>query len=273
MPQAPVPSSRILREFLFQFEQRIATLKLAEKWDNVGFLIESPRAQSYDKLRVLACIDMTNDVVSEAISRDCNMILSYHPLMFRPIQSISTQSQLHILRCIESGISVFVPHTALDSAEAGMNDYLCDKFIDIQLSRTSISSDPSTGAQVGRIVQFKQPMSIDIVVDILKKSLGIGTVRIATAVSLRGNTVSSIAVCVGSGYSVLKSAVADVFLTGEMPHHDILACKALGISVILLDHSSSERPFIPELVRRISLIECVSSCFQSETDTEPIITV
>jgi dinuclear metal center YbgI/SA1388 family protein len=273
MPQAPAPSALILREFLFHFEQRIASLRLAEKWDNVGFLVESPKAATYSSLRLLTCIDLTNDVVSEAVSKNCNVIFSYHPVMFRPIQSLSVQAQLPILRCLDSGISVFVPHTALDSSEGGMNDFLADKFLEHQLSRGAVSIDPGTGAQVGRIVRFTRALTLNEVVDVLKKSLRRGNIRVATNWELSEPRISSVAVCVGSGYSVLKDAHADVCLTGEMTHHDILACKAGDMSAILLDHSSSERPFLPDLVKRLSLIECVSSCIQSEADIEPIITV
>lgn len=273
MPLASAPSSGILREFLTQFEQRIASLTLAEKWDNVGFLVESPRASVYSSLKLLTCIDLTNEVVSEAISKNCNLVLSYHPVMFRPIQSLSIMSQSPILRCVDSGISVFVPHTALDSAEGGMNDFISDKFLEIQHIRAPIYTEVSTGARVGRVVRFNRLLSLGEVVQVLKRSLGIVKLRIATGWGMDEMRASSVAICVGSGYSVLKGADADVFLTGEMPHHDILACKASGKSVILLDHSSSERPFLPELVRRLSLIDCVSSCIQSEADIEPIQTV
>jgi dinuclear metal center YbgI/SA1388 family protein len=233
-------------------------------------LVESPRASNLKSLRVITCIDLTNDVVTEAINKNCNLILSYHPVMFRAIQCLSMSTQRPLLRCIDSGISVFVPHTAVDTAQGGMNDFLCDIFHVHESERSGVRDDPDTGISVGRIVSLKEPLCLNSVISLLKSSLGLERVRFATQNDPATLCISSVAVCVGSGSSVLVGAKADLYLTGEMTHHDILACQALGKSVILLDHSSSERPFLPELARRVAQFECVESVVVSEMDVEPI---
>lgn len=270
MPRAPSPVAKVLKSFVSQFETNIASLSLAEKWDNVGVLVESPRASSLSSLRVISCIDLTNDVVSEAIRKNCNLILSYHPVMFRAVQSLSIASQLPILRCIDAGISVFVPHTAVDTAAGGMNDFLCDVFRAHESSRTGVRVDIESGASVGRISTFTEPMSLNDVISLLKSSLRVDRVRFASQKDPSVKSISSVAVCVGSGSSILIGANADLYLTGEMTHHDILSCQSLGKPVILLDHSSSERPFLPELSRRVASFDCVESVVVSEADIEPI---
>ena len=69
---------------------------------------------------------------------------------------------------------------------------------------------------------------------------------------------------------MLSGAPADLLLTREMTHRDFLATVAKGKSVIMLDHSSSERPFLPELAKRIEQLEGVEFVSVSECDTEPI---
>ena len=272
MPRAPLPIAQILRKFETEFSTAIASVDIAEKWDNVGFLLESPRAASYGKLRILTCIDLTAEVVTEATVKKCNMIVSYHPLMFRPIQSLSLSNQPILLRCADAGISIFSPHTALDNASKGMNDFMCDIFNASESVRTGVRTDPISGVQVGRISVLSSPMTLQAAIHTLKSSLGLRTIRYACPAGSTLTTVQikSIAVCVGSGSSVLIGAPADLYLTGEMTHHDILAGIASGKSVILLDHSSSERPFLPVLASRLRDLEDVDEVFVSEADCEPI---
>lgn len=268
MPRAPVPLSSALREFQLQFEAKIASLDLAEKWDNVGFLVESPRSTAYMRLRVLACIDLTKKVADEAIKKKCNLILSYHPVLFRPTQSLALSNKSAVLACLDAGVSIFSPHTSLDSAENGMNDFLCDIFSSNQDRRRGVKTDPTSGVKVGRIVEFPEPMKLRDVLLNLKTFLSVDSVRYAGPDC--DQEVRSVAVCVGSGSSVLMGAEADVYLTGEMSHHEILACVGLGKAVVLLDHSSSERPFLPELARRVRKLTMVEEVLVSEEDVEPI---
>lgn len=272
MPKAPLPTTPLLRKFEQDFSSRIAAVEAAEKWDNVGFLLESPRAASYSKLRVLTCIDLTNEVVSEATNMNCNLIVTYHPVMFRAVQSLSLLHQAPILRCADAGISIFSPHTALDNAPDGMNDFMCDLFGTTESVRTGVRLDSVTGIQIGRISVLSSPMSLQAVIHILKSQLGLSSVRYAcpTDAPLTSVEIKSIAVCVGSGSSVLMGAPADLYLTGEMTHHDILACISAGKTVILLDHSSSERPYLPKLAERLSQLDNITEVFISQADREPI---
>jgi dinuclear metal center YbgI/SA1388 family protein len=273
MPKAPFPVSTILRNFHNEFNNKIASLDIAEKWDNVGFLIESPRSSSYSRLKILSCIDLTSDVVTEAISLNCNMIFSYHPILFKPVQSLTMTAQSTVLRCIDAGINVFSPHTALDNVDNGMNDFLCDYFQSYESMREGVKIDPVSGIKSGRITRFVSPLSLVQIISIIKERLGLSLVRYASPQGRTDLFIDSMAVCVGSGSSVLSGANASLFLTGEMSHHEILACLASGKSVIMLDHSSSERPYLPELSKRLREFDCVESVLVSKCDREPICSV
>jgi len=104
--------------------ERIAPLRLAQSWDNVGLLAGDHRAAVR---RVLLCIDLTHAVVQEAVARRVELVVAYHPPIFRPITRMlghSGGTDAHVFRCVAAGIAVYSPHTALDAAEGGTNDVL-----------------------------------------------------------------------------------------------------------------------------------------------------
>lgn len=104
----------------------IAPPRLAQDWDNVGLLVGDRRAACR---RVLLCIDTTPAVLAEARRLRCPLIISYHPVIFRPVKTIradsdGTDSLVH--EAIRRGIAIYSPHTALDAAEGGTNDVLAE---------------------------------------------------------------------------------------------------------------------------------------------------
>jgi len=84
------------------------------------------------------------------------------------------------------------------------------------------------------------------------------------------NEVETAAVCVGSGESLFADFQADVFITGEMKHHAILDCTMAGSSVILCNHCSSERHYLPKLASIVKLLTNIDNVFVSEEDKSPL---
>jgi putative NIF3 family GTP cyclohydrolase 1 type 2 len=106
---------------------------------------------------------------------------------------------------------------------------------------------------MGRRVDLEQPSSLEALLPVVKRQLGIWQVRVAAAERhLRGEPIRSAAVCAGAGGSVFEHCHdVDLLLTGEMRHHDILARVASGTSVILTDHTNCERGYLPNLAARL----------------------
>ncbi|MGQ9650489.1 MAG: Nif3-like dinuclear metal center hexameric protein [Phycisphaerae bacterium] len=103
---------------------QIAPPALAQSWDNVGLLVGDRKAACR---RVLLCIDLTPAVLRETVAAGCEMIVSYHPPLLKPVKRIvadsdGTESIVH--EAIRRGIAIYSPHTALDAAEGGVNDVL-----------------------------------------------------------------------------------------------------------------------------------------------------
>ncbi|XP_031553585.1 NIF3-like protein 1 isoform X2 [Actinia tenebrosa] len=131
---------------------------------------------------------------------------------------------------------------------------------------------PNTGT--GRLCTLFSSLSLGELVGRIKKHLGIEYVRLAISQkeSCTASTkVSSIAVCAGSGGSVLKGVKADVLLSGEMSHHEVLEAVSNGCHVILCEHSNTERGFLKIFQKRLNdLLDNEVRIIVSSLDADPL---
>ena len=107
--------------------EKVATLDYAFSWDNVGLMVGDFES---DVSKVMLTLDVTPDVVQQAIENRCSLIISHHPFIFEGVKSIDF-SKSHgkmIKDIIENNISVYSCHTNMDSADGGINTYLAEKF-------------------------------------------------------------------------------------------------------------------------------------------------
>src|SRR3989339_2115672 len=111
------------KEIIKRIEQAVP-LRLAQSWDNVGFLIGD---LDRNVKKIMVTIDTTKAVLSEAIAQKVDFILSYHPIIWDGLKSITTQGpEAVVYELIRAGITVFSIHTALDVADGGINDGLAE---------------------------------------------------------------------------------------------------------------------------------------------------
>lgn len=106
--------------------EKLAPLPYAEDFDNVGLLTGSP---DWEASGVLITLDTLEAVVDEAIAADCNLILSFHPIIFSGLKKLTGESYVErtILRAIKNDIAIYAIHTALDNSFKGVNDVICDQ--------------------------------------------------------------------------------------------------------------------------------------------------
>lgn len=106
--------------------QQIAPLELAESWDNVGLLVGSPDRKINGP--ILLTIDLTERVLAEAVKAHAAAIVAYHPPLWDPIKRLTTHTPRGriLLGAIEARIAIYSPHTALDAANGGLTDWLCE---------------------------------------------------------------------------------------------------------------------------------------------------
>ncbi|MGB0646666.1 MAG: Nif3-like dinuclear metal center hexameric protein [Bradymonadia bacterium] len=238
-----------------QLEQ-LAPLILAGSWDNVGMLIE-PAPVDAPLTGVLLTIDLNERVLDEAIAHDVNFIVTYHPILFGGAKRLRTHSPADrvILKAIEHNITVYSPHTALDSVAGGVTDWLLDQVG--EMTERSII-EPHLNIQhagMGRVGSLTSAQTLLDLISHLKDALSLPYLRVATAHDSdpEQTLVRHVAVCPGAGASVVSGAKGhDCIVTGEMRHHDVLAAQREGISVILTEHTNCERGYLPILKNTLS---------------------
>lgn len=101
-----------------------ASLSFAESWDNVGLLVEPSPPHTVSTLFLTN--DLTEEVMDEALEKKADFILSYHPLIFRPMKHITweTWKECLVIRALERRVAIYSPHTAYDAAPQGVNNWL-----------------------------------------------------------------------------------------------------------------------------------------------------
>lgn len=121
-----------IKELLSVIEE-LAPLGLQEGFDNSGIQVGDANVEATG---VLFCIDVTEDVVDEAITLGCNIIIAHHPLLFKSLKSITGKSYIErcVVKAIKNDILIYAAHTNLDNAQYGINHYL-GKLLNLQNQR------------------------------------------------------------------------------------------------------------------------------------------
>ncbi len=104
----------------------LAPLAYAEDFDNVGLLVGN---KSQTVSGVLVTLDTIEAVVDEAIKNNCNLIVSFHPIIFKGLKKITGKTYVErvVIKAIQHNIAIFAIHTALDNAYQGVNAIICDQ--------------------------------------------------------------------------------------------------------------------------------------------------
>lgn len=234
----------------------------------------SAQSQS-NEVRVLLTIDLTQDVAEEAVRENANFIMAYHPFIFRGLKSITNNDpqQRSLIKLIQNNISVYSPHTAVDSAKGGVNDFLADGILEgfREETREVIEKNPEQeGCGMGRIVTLAEPVPLSKLIENVKLSQGLQHVQVAHARGENENRlIKTIAICAGSGGSVFKGVNADLFYTGELSHHEALFFTETGSSIIVCNHSNTERAFLKVIQEQLSKDLSDATVTISKTDRDP----
>ncbi|WP_431137319.1 Nif3-like dinuclear metal center hexameric protein [Psychroserpens mesophilus] len=114
----------IVKDVIHHLEA-LAPLNYAEDFDNVGLLVGNKQAKVTG---VLVTLDTLEAVVDEAIEKNCNLIVSFHPIIFKGLKKITGSSYVErtVLKAIKNDIAIYAIHTALDNALKGVNDIICN---------------------------------------------------------------------------------------------------------------------------------------------------
>ncbi len=255
-----------IREVMEALE-RFAPLPLQESYDNAGLQVGLTEAEISG---ALLCLDVTEAVVDEAVSKGCNLIVAHHPLIFRKLAHIGGESYVEraVMKAIKQDVAIVAAHTNLDNAEGGVNFKMAEK-IGLQ-GLESLQGPVVDGKWSGVVGELREPMSAADFIALLKRAFSVPMLR---ANELLRRPIRRVALCGGSGAFMLGDAVrakADAFVTGEMGYHEFFGHEQ-QLQICVVGHYESEQ-FTTEIFRDLISHEFPSvPVFIAETNTNPIV--
>ena len=246
---------------IYNFLNEIAPFKNADKTDNCGLLVGDMNAKAE---KILICLDVTNAVVNEAIKKKADLIISHHPLMYRPVSKINKNDPLYAL--IASGISFIAAHTNMDVAFGGIPDMMLELlgFPPSDIVLLPINTD---GTGYGRITELDVPISAKELAEKCKTAFNCTVIRYTDS----GRPIKKIGVSSGSASESVEAAFhagCDAFICGEARWDKLIYAENFGLTLIEAGHFHSEDiyciPLRDKLKRKFPEIEVEKA--ESSTD-------
>jgi dinuclear metal center YbgI/SA1388 family protein len=261
---------------ILQVLDEITPLRYAEGWDNVGLLVGDPDAEIQ---RALVTVDYSGAVAEEARAQGIELVIAYHPPMFEAVKRVPYTALW--ADAVRRGVALYSMHTALDVAAGGTNDFLADTCHVAAVGRRALrpfvsgasATDGPAGIGLGRVGDLGASTveSVASVVARLKVALGLDHVLVAGSL---GAPVRRVAVAAGAGGELLSDAIrerADLFVTGEIRHHDALSAVRRGVAVVATLHSNSERAAVKAYASRLGTRLPGVSVVTSACDADPFV--
>lgn len=246
--------------------EAFAPLSLQESYDNAGLIV----GRADDEVsKALLAVDVTEDVIAEAVEQGCDMIITHHPIVFHPMKRFNSASQTE--RCVEEairrGIVLYAAHTNLDSTPQGMSwrvaQILGLKSVEV-LQPTALE-----GVGFGVVGQLDEEVESQVFMREVMKRFDVKALRHSDLVR---PTVKRVAICTGSGGSLIdvaRSSNADIYLTADLKYNDFMRHEN---SIILVDmgHFESEYCAIQLLFDILSKNLCIFAARKSVRSRNPV---
>jgi len=274
---------------IVQVMEVIAPVYLAEEWDNVGLQIGDHR---WPVKTLAVALDANLQTIEESHSKNADMLITHHPLLFRPLSAIHFHTPLGsiIQRAIQYQMAIFAAHTNLDKTEDGLNDLFARRIglrnlkvlqISSAFGNTGQTGNPPLESEahqgIGRVGEMKQAIELKNLAANIKKELNLQEVKFAGKPDL---IVTRAAVCTGSGSDLIKSfyaSGAQAFISGDLKYHDARDIEAAGLGIIDIGHFGSEHIVVAELAKRLRILlaerQLEVDVFACEIEEDPFVTI
>lgn len=239
-----------------------APFSSALSFDNAGILCGDPQREVR---KVLLSLDITYDVIEQAVRTGCDLILTHHPALFSAQKQFSPADRVY--RLIENRIAALAAHTNLDVARGGVNDVLA-RAVGLTQIEDWCGNDPSFVSRKGVL---PEALSLEEYCKSVKKALGANNLRYADG----GRPVRKVALCSGSGGDMWESLVGtdiDTLLTGEAKYHHFLEAAQAGINLIEAGHFATENLILPVLEQWLRAADPSLEIFHADF-TDPVLSV
>ena len=223
--------------------ERTYPRQAAMEWDNVGLLVG--RTDKEVK-KVLVALDMTDEVLEEAIKGHVDMIVTHHPLIFAPLKKITDEHFIgnRVVKLLQHDISYYAMHTNYDVL--GMAQ-LSGDILGLDSTDALEVTDMESLEGIGRVGELEKEVTLKELCGIVKTRFELEGVKVFGDLD---KSVKQIAISPGSGKSMLKAALAkkvDVLITGDIDHHEGIDAVAQGTAIIDAGHYGLEHIFIKDM--------------------------
>jgi dinuclear metal center YbgI/SA1388 family protein len=250
------------------FLESLAPLELAEGWDNVGLLLGDRRRPAR---RVMTCLTITGDSAAEAVAEKADLIVTHHPLPFRPTNRITSDAPdgRLLLTLLEAGVAVYSAHTAFDSAATGINQRLAEG-LGLQSIAPLTPSPRSAEIGTGRVGRLPSGETLQSLVTAAKGFLGLEQVQVVGSLAA---PIDRVAIGCGSAGELLgaaEQAGCQAFVTGEARFHTALESQARGLALVLVGHYASERFGLEVLAEQIATQYSDVTVWASRKEQDPL---
>lgn len=218
------------------------------QWDNCGLLVGD---EDKDVKRIGFALDLTSQVLKEAISINADLVITHHPVIFEAEKRFLKGNVAY--EAAVNQISVISCHTCYDSAEGGVSDILAER---IGLSGVEVleTQEKPCCVRVGKICKTAPEKLAKNVSEALKAN-----VRFVNG----GSDIETVAVCGGAGGDFIKEVYsygADAYVTGDIDHHEFLLAEELGITLVAAGHFETENICVAKLLSDVSAAFPESEC-------------
>jgi GTP cyclohydrolase I len=212
---------------IYNYLDTISPFSEQEKWDNSGLIVGNMNDRFED---VYISLDLDLDLIKKIKPK--SLIITHHPLIFSPLKRVNNDSYATkiLKKLIKKDIALISMHTNIDKSH--LNSYVGCEVLGLNF----VKKDDF-------ILQAEVDMSFKELQKLIKEKLNIDTLK----VSKSHKKVKSISLTTGSGMSLLPYIKTDCFLTGDIKYHEAMEAKARKISLIDIEHYSSEIYFTPLL--------------------------
>ncbi len=226
--------------------EAVAPPHLQESYDNAGLIVGNARAPVKG---VLFCLDSTEAIVEEALSRGCNLVVAHHPIVFRGLKRLNGANYVErtVMQAVRHDVAIYAIHTKLDNVHRqGVNAKIAEKLglRDTRILLPKLGNPADIGA--GLVGELPQPLSESTFLQTVKTTFRAGCVR---HTALLEKPVQRVALCGGSGSFLLaeaRRAGADVFVTADFKYHEFFDADG-QILIADIGHYESEQ-FTVELL-------------------------
>lgn len=245
--------------------EEFAPKGLQESYDNTGLQVGNPEMEVS---AVLLCLDVTEDIIAEAIERRCNLIVAHHPLLFKGLKEVTgkTATERIVITAIKENLAIYSAHTNLDSAWEGVSHEIAH-ILNLRSIKVLEPKEGNPSAGLGVIGEIQPTPKLEF----LRKVKNCFKVK---CLRYSGQSpqlvVRKVAVCGGAGASLIRAAIengADLIVTGDVKYHDFTT---YGLDIIIADigHYESElctKEIFSRIIRG-TYPDCVTYFAESESN-------